>query len=118
MSADNRNKKLEEIKADEDLVTMDIYHDDGYTTCIVAAILTIPESEHRYVALLPLDENGEYSPDDAWFYRYFAEDSDPDAEPRIESIADDDELEAVIDRYDEYRDELAFDELLQSEDGE
>ncbi len=116
MSAKDRDRKIEELKTDEEIVTMDIYHDDGYTTCVVAAILSVPGFEGRYVALLPIDENGEYSPDDAWFYRYLADESDPDADPEIESITDDNELEAVIDRYDEYRDELAFEELSEEDD--
>ncbi len=118
MSEQSENRKIEELKNDDELVTMDIYHEGGCTTCIVAAILSVPGSEKQYVALLPIDEHGEYSPDDAWFYRYLTDGSAPGAEPEIESITDDDELEAVIDRYDEYRDELAFDELLESEDDE
>ncbi len=113
---DNKNNDpLADILADEALVTLDVYHDDGYTTCIVAAILSIPGSERQYVALLPVDAQGEYSPERAWFYRYLIDETDPNAEPDIENITDDEELEAVIDRYDEYLDEIAFDELL-SED--
>lgn len=61
MSAKDRDRKIEELKTDEEIVTMDIYHDDGYTTCVVAAILSVPGFGHRYTALLPIDENGEYS---------------------------------------------------------
>ncbi len=112
----NNEEALALIRYDEELVTMLVYHDDGYTTCIVAAILTIPESYRRYVALLPVDERGEYSPENAWFYRYVTDEANPDAEPDIENITDDEELESVIDRYDEYLDEIAFDELLSEED--
>lgn len=116
MSEKSKDDALAQIRDDEDLVTLDVYHDEGYTTCIVAAILTIPESDRQYVALLPVDEDGEYSPDHAWFYRYLIDETNPDAEPDIENITDDEELEAVIDRYDEYLDEIAFDELLADEE--
>lgn len=116
MSETKKEDALAQIRADEELVTLDVYHDDGYTTCIVAAILTIPESDRRYVALLPVDEHGEYSPENAWFYRYVTDEANPDAEPDIENITDDGELESVIDRYDEYLDDVAFDELLSEED--
>lgn len=116
MSENNRDDALADIRADEELVTMDVYHDDGYTTCIVAAILTIPGSEHKYAALLPVDEHGGYSPDQAWFYRYLIDETDPGADPDIENITDDQELEAVIDCYDEYLDEIAFEELLAEEE--
>ncbi|MBD5531013.1 MAG: DUF1292 domain-containing protein [Lachnospiraceae bacterium] len=116
MSETKKEDALAQIRADEELVTLDVYHDDGYTTCIVAAILTIPESARRYVALLPVDEHGEYSPENAWFYRYVTDETNPDAEPDIENITDDEELESVIDRYDEYLDEIAFDELLSEEE--
>lgn len=116
MSEKTKDDALAQIRADEKLVTLDVYHDEGYTTCIVAAILSIPESEHQYVALLPVDEHGEYSPDNVWFYRYLIDETNPDAEPDIENITDDEELESVIDRYDEYLDEIALDELLAEED--
>ena len=116
MSNSKKDNALAQILADKELVTMDVYHDDGYTTCIVAAILSIPESERKYVALLPIDEHGEYSPDQAWFYRYLIDTTNPDADPDIENITDDEELEAVIDRYDEFLDEVAFEELLAEED--
>lgn len=103
-----KNNKLDEIMNDEEIVTIDITHDDGVTTCIVAAILEVDEKE--YVALLPIDENGDYSPEEAWFYRYF-ENEDPNEDPTIESIDNEEEYEAVTDKYDEFLDEIIFEEM-------
>ena len=41
---------------------------------LVCAVLTIfPAGEHKYIALLPLDENGENQDGEVFLYRFFQE---------------------------------------------
>lgn len=77
------------------------------------AVLTIFETlGNKYIALLPLDENGENESGDVYLYRYI--DTDPES-PDLENILDDDEYEAVADAFDEWMDEQEF-ELMDDED--
>lgn len=101
--------------ADEEMtVTLEL--DDGSSvTCAVVTILTVKEKD--YIVLLPLDENGENQEGEVWFYGYKEDETDPNAEPELIYIEDDDEYEAVADAFDEYLDSQEFDELVEdSED--
>ena len=77
------------------------------------AVLTIFETlGKKYIALLPLDENGENENGDVFLYRYI--DTDPEA-PDLENIIDDDEYEAAADAFDEWMDAQEF-EYLEDEE--
>ena len=93
----------------DDLGTVSLTLDDD--TEMVCSILTIyPVGDKQYIALLPLEENGvEVESNDVLIYRFI--DNGDDAEPDIENIEDDDEFEAVCDRYEEVCDEEDFEEL-------
>lgn len=71
---------------------------------------TIYEAAGRqYIALLPLDENGEESEEsDVYIYRFSETE---DGEPNLENIEDDDEYDAAADKFDEWMDSLEFDEI-------
>ena len=101
---------------DEEMtVTLDL--DDGSSvTCAVGTILTANKQD--YIVLLPLEEDGENHDGNVWFYRYSENESDPNEEPVLTYIEDDDEYEMVADAFDEYLDNVEFDELIESEDGE
>lgn len=101
--------------ADEEMtVTLEL--DDGSeVTCAVITILTVKEQD--YIALLPLDENGNNQDGEVWFYRYAEDASDPNQEPDLTYIEDDDEYELVADAFDEFLDNCEFDEIV-SEDSE
>ena len=78
--------------------------DDSTVEC---AILTVyPAGGREYIALLPLDENGENQDGDVYLYR-FQEGEDG---PALENIIDDDEYEAAADAFDELLDNAEFDE--------
>ena len=96
--------------ADEEMtVTLEL--DDGReVNCAVVTILTV--SEKDYIVLLPLDENWDNEDGEVWFYGYKEDESDPNAEPELLFIEDDDEYESVADAFDEYLDSQEFDELL------
>ena len=72
------------------------------------AILTIYEAGgNQYIALLPLDENGENQDGEVYIYRYREENGNPS----LENIEDDDEYEIAADAFDEYMDNLDFDAM-------
>ena len=81
------------------------------------AIITILEVEGKdYIALLPLNENGENEDGEVWFYGYSENPDDPNEEPVLEYIADDEEYESVADAFDEYLDSCEFDEIIEDEE--
>lgn len=99
---------FEEIDGEEMTVTLEL--DDGDVDCAVVTILTVDEKD--YIALMPLDENGENEDGEVWFYGYKENKDDPNEEPELIYIEDDAEYEKVEESFDEYLDSCEFDELL------
>lgn len=99
---------------DEEMtVTLDL--EDGTTVnCAVVTILTVDKKD--YIVLLPLNADGENEDGEVWFYRYQEDENDPNAEPLLEYIDDDDEYEMVAEAFDEYLDTVEFDEIIDSEE--
>ena len=76
---------------------------------VECAILTLFEASGKeYIALLPLNENGETENGDVYLYRYIENES---GEPELENIEDDDEYEIAADAFDEWMDTQEFEEL-------
>lgn len=99
---------------DEEM-TVEIELEDGSKVlCAIITILTVQEQD--YIALLPLDENGENDDGEVWFYRYSEDESDPNIEPELSYIEDDEEYEMVADAFDEYLDNAEFDELVDEDE--
>ena len=99
------------IQNDEQ-ITVDLELDGGKNvTCAVLIVLTVNEKD--YIVLLPLDEKGQNNDGNVWFYRFIQKSKD--AEPELEYIEDDDEYEAVADAFDEYLDDVEFDELIDAD---
>nr|WP_191383619.1 DUF1292 domain-containing protein [uncultured Lachnoclostridium sp.] len=95
-----RDQQNEEIT-----VTLTLDNDE----VLECAVLTIYEAGGRqYIALLPLDENGEEE-GDVYIYRYI--ETDPE-NPDLENIEDDEEYEIAADAFDEWLDEQEFEEDL------
>lgn len=88
--------------------------DEGTVTCSIVTIFSVGEKD--YIALLPLDENGENTDGDVWIYGYKEDPNDPNAEPEILYIEDEEEYEAAADAFDEYLDSQDFDELVSDEE--
>ncbi|MDE6747840.1 MAG: DUF1292 domain-containing protein [Lachnospiraceae bacterium] len=115
-----KNDDFEAIESEqtneaEEEMTVELDLDDGsHVTCAVVTILTV--SDKDYIVLLPLDENGHNENGEVWFYRYFEDESDPNKEPVLEYIDDDDEYEAVGEAFDEYLDAAEFDEIVGDEE--
>lgn len=98
---------------DEEM-TVDITLDnDEVVTCAVITILEVEGKD--YIVLLPLDEDGNNEDGEVWFYGYSENPDDPNEEPELSYIEDDDEYEAVADAFDEYLDSCEFDEIIDEE---
>lgn len=98
------------MEADEEM-TVDLDLDDGRkVTCSVVTILEVEGQE--YIVLLPLNEKGENDDGEVWMYRYSENPDDPNEEPELGYIDDDDEYDKVCDAFDEFLDNVEFDELV------
>lgn len=96
-----RNIPEEEMKVELSL-------DDGQT--VVCEVITILEVNGKeYIALLPEGQD-DIDDQDVWFYAYSENPDDPNEEPNLEYISDDDEYEAVCDAFDEFLDDCEYDE--------
>ncbi|MCD8037483.1 MAG: DUF1292 domain-containing protein [Lachnospiraceae bacterium] len=99
---------------DDEEMTVELELDDGQkVSCSIITILTVDKKD--YIVLLPLDENGNNDDGEVWFYRYSEDEENPDAEPSLVYIDDDEEYENVADAFDEYLDNAEFDELIDSD---
>ena len=92
---------------DEEFYTVTLNLEDGDLECGVITVFDMGDQD--YIALFPLDENGEPASDDVYLYRY----SEDGESQEIEYIDDDDELNAASDRFDEWLDEQ---DLLDSDE--
>ncbi len=96
-----QNNNTEEVT-----VTLTLDNDEE-VECAVLTIYSVNDQE--YIALLPLDENGESSEGDVYLYRYL----EVNGEPTLENIVDDEEYEIAADAFDEWMDEQDFEELVE-----
>jgi len=95
---------------DEEM-TVELELEDG--TLVNCAIITILTVESRdYIVLLPLNEGGENEDGEVWFYGYSENPDDPNEEPELTYIEDDEEYERAADAFDEYLDQCEFDEIV------
>lgn len=106
----NVNKPETTEMAPEEM-TVELELDNGSTvTCTVVTIYTVDQKD--YIALLPLDENGENHDGNVWIYGYSENPDDPNEEPVLRYIEDDEEYERAADGFDEYLDNTEFDEMI------
>lgn len=107
--------KKNQDNADEEMY-VELEFDEGNVKCSIVTIFSVGTKD--YIALLPLDENGENSDGEVWIYGYKEDENDPNAEPELIYIADEDEYEAASDAFDEFLDGQEFDELVDDDDEE
>ena len=99
----------------EEEMSVELELEDG--SIVNCAVITILEVEKKnYIVLLPLDEDGQNQDGEVWFYGYSENEQDPNEEPQLRYIEDDEEYEIVADAFDEYLDHCEFDELIGPED--
>ena len=97
---------------EDEEMTVELDLEDGSkVNCAVISILTVEEKD--YIVLLPLDENGDNQDGEVWFYGYSENPDDPNEEPELRFIEDDEEYEKVADAFDEYLDNCEFDEFVE-----
>ena len=87
---------------DQNLTVTLTLDNDEELECDVLTIFSA--GTHEYIALLPLDENGEANESgDVFIYRY----EEIDGEPNLSNIEEDEEYDAAADAFDEWLDEQA-----------
>lgn len=93
---------------DEEM-TVDLELEDGQNvTCSIVTILEVEGKD--YIVLLPQNEDGGNDDGEVWFYGYKENPDDPNEEPELIYIDDDDEYEKVADAFDEFLDNAEFDD--------
>lgn len=107
----NDNAKNALPDDEEMTVTLDL--EDGTVTCSIVTILNVNNQD--YIVLLPLDNDGQNEDGEVWIYRYYEDENDPNKEPELEYIDDDNEYELVGEAFDEYLDNVEFDEIIDNE---
>ena len=99
---------------DDDEMYVDLELDDGTVTCSIVAIFSAANGKD-YIALLPLDDDGENEDGEVWLYGH---EEDAEGNPSLRYIDDEEEYELASDAFDEYLDKQEFDELVDEEDEE
>ena len=87
-------------------VTLTLENDEE----LECAVLTIFETDGReYIALLPLDENGDNDDGQVYLYRFI--DNGEDEEPGLENIIEDEEFERVSEAFNDLMEEQDFGDI-------
>lgn len=94
-----------EEEMDDIRVTLDT--ENGEIECRILTIFEVDAQD--YIALMPLDENGEDNAEGAVYLYRYAEDEQ--GLPSLGYIDNDEEYDAVADRYDELLDEAFYDSI-------
>ena len=105
------NDMINEFENTDEEMSVTLNLDDGDVECAIVTILEV--NGRDYIVLQPKDENGEpNSEGTVWYYRYSENPDDPNEDPELEYIDDDEEYEAVEDRFQDFLDECEFDEMI------
>lgn len=92
---------------DRDQPTVTLTLDDD--TVVECAVLTIfPADGKEYIALLPLDENGQNEDGEVYLYRYTENEN---GQPCLDNIESDEEYDIAADAFDQMLDDAEFEEL-------
>lgn len=97
---DNANEK------DFDTITI-VMENDEEVECSIITYLEVDDKE--YIVLLPLEEESE----EVYIYRFHLGENE---EPVLENITDDDEYDAVSDAYEEFLDDLDYEDYYSDQD--
>ena len=81
------------VEEDHKTITLTL-DDDTEVRCTILAIF--PAGEREYIALLPLDENGENTSGEVYLYRFT---KTPAGDPMLDNIDDDAEYEAASEAF-------------------
>ncbi|MCP1101509.1 hypothetical protein M2454_001656 [Aequitasia blattaphilus] len=97
------------MNQDNDMLVTLTLENDEEVTCAVLTLFEVEDKE--YIALLPLDEDGDNEDGEVFLYRFIQA---GDEEPELLNIESDEEYEIVADAFDEWLDTLEFDETEES----
>ena len=87
-------------------VTLTLENDEE----LECAVLTIFETDGReYIALLPLDENGDNDDGQVYLYRFI--DNGEEEEPGLENILGDEEFDRVSEAFNDWMEEQDFSDI-------
>lgn len=87
-------------------VTLTLENDEE----LECAVLTIFKTDgQEYIALLPLDENGDNDDGQVYLYRFI--DNGEDEEPDLENILDDDEFDRASEAFSQWMEEQDFGDI-------
>lgn len=98
-----------ENKEEHDTVTLTL-DDNSELECLI--LTTMEVEDKQYIALLPLEEDGEDEEGTVYLYRMVVK-GEEDIE--LINIEDDDEYEKASEAFDQYLDSLEFDEVFGEE---
>lgn len=107
--ATDMNTKIE--NGEQTTVDIELDGEDGKVktvTCAIIIVLTVNSKD--YIVLLPLDKNGQNDDGNVWFYEFVYHGEDE--EPELGYIEDDAEYEAVAEAFNQYLDDVEFDEIV------
>lgn len=103
--ASKPNQKNEEIT-----VTLTL-EDDSELECVV--LTTLDAGGKKYMALLPMREEGDEEEGEVFLYRYTQSE---DGLPVLDNIESDEEYDIAAEAFDSWLDDQEFDELVSEED--
>lgn len=101
-------EKTMEKNIPEEEMKVELSLEDG--TSVMCEVITILEVNGKeYIALLPEGQDNEEDMD-VWFYEYEENPDDPDEEPELTYIEDDEIYDTVVEAFDEYLDECEYEQ--------
>ncbi|TGY96870.1 DUF1292 domain-containing protein [Petralouisia muris] len=108
----NTHSEHDVLEEDDSDIRVTLSMDDNSE--VECRILTIFEMEDQdYIALLPLDEEGDDNEEgEVFIYRYFEDD---DGNPSLENIEEEKEFQAVSACFDDLLEEAEWDALLEDD---
>lgn len=95
----------ESFNPEHPVVTLTL-DDDSTVECMVLTIF--PANGREYIALLPLNENGENEDGEVYLYRY---EENANGQPTLDNIESDEEYDIAADAFDQMLDNAEFDEF-------
>ncbi len=95
------------MNENESLTVTLTLENDAELECTVLAIFEAEGTE--YIALLPMDENGESEDGQVYLYRFI--DNGEDEEPGLENILDDDEFERASEAFNDWMESQDFGDI-------
>lgn len=104
---------IEEFDDEDITVELDLENGEK-VNCGIITILTVNDKD--YIALMPMLPEDDERYGEVWFYGYKENMDDPNEEPELIYIDDDEEYDAVNDAFDEFLDSQEYDELIEEEE--